>query len=168
MIVGPYWPKLMWSRHTALSQCTQMTCLSSGVEWQGCLYVDAMLPFGLSSAPKLFNAVADGIEWGLRRDSVHHVFHYLNDFIVIGAPRSPECAQALDTLNRLCQYLGVPIAEHKRDGSTTCLTFLEIEIETMTFELRLPIDKLRSNGCNHSWQSGKAGRHAPGGSWSPS
>ena len=30
-----------------------------GMQWQGKVYVDGMLPFGLRSAPKIFNAVAD-------------------------------------------------------------------------------------------------------------
>ena len=34
-----------------------------GMAWDGALYVDTTLPFGLRSAPKLFNAVADTIEW---------------------------------------------------------------------------------------------------------
>jgi hypothetical protein len=32
------------------------------MEWEGAVYVDPMLPFGLRSAPKIFNAVADGLE----------------------------------------------------------------------------------------------------------
>ena len=39
------------------------------MEWQGNLYVDPMLPFGLRSAPKIFNAVADGLEWYVVRTS---------------------------------------------------------------------------------------------------
>ena len=35
----------------------------SGMLWEEQLYVDAALPFGLRSAPKLFNAVADALEW---------------------------------------------------------------------------------------------------------
>ena len=34
-----------------------------GINWNGELYVDAMLPFGLQSAPKIFTAVADALEW---------------------------------------------------------------------------------------------------------
>ena len=30
-----------------------------GMSWRGNLYADASLPFGLRSAPKIFNAVAD-------------------------------------------------------------------------------------------------------------
>ena len=37
---------------------------------------------------------------------------------------------------------GSTIANHKRDGPTTCLTFLGIEIEALAFQIRLPADKL--------------------------
>ena len=112
------------------------------MEWEGAVYVDPMLPFGLRSAPKIFNAVADGLEWYLRSSGIRHIAHYLDDFIVIGQPRSSECADALATLDGVCSRLGIPLAQHKRDGPTTCLTFLGIEVDTEAAELRLPQDKL--------------------------
>ena len=33
--------------------------------WGDQMYVDPMLPFGLRSAPKIFNAVADALHWYL-------------------------------------------------------------------------------------------------------
>lgn len=113
------------------------------VEWQGQFYIDPMLPFGLRSAPKIFNAAADALEWCLRDRGIRHVYHYLDDFIIIGPPGAPDCAEALDILNRTCTELGVPIAEHKRDGPTTCLTYLGIEVDTKASQLRLPQEKLR-------------------------
>ena len=38
-----------------------------GFQWRGSVFSDAMLPFGLRSAPKIFNAVADALEWCLRQ-----------------------------------------------------------------------------------------------------
>ena len=32
-----------------------------GMRWNGSIYVDTVLPFGLRSAPLLFSAVADGL-----------------------------------------------------------------------------------------------------------
>ena len=113
------------------------------VEWEGMLYVDPMLPFGLSSAPKIFNAVADALEWCIRAHGVQHIFHYLDDFIVIGPPNSTTCAEALAVLDRTCAQLGVPMADHKRDGPATCLTYLGIEIDTMAGQLCLPHEKLQ-------------------------
>ena len=103
-----------------------------------------MLPFGLRSAPKIFNAVADGHEWYLGSRGIRHLAHYLDDFIVTGPPR---CVDALATLDGVCSQLGIPLAHHKRDGPTTCLTFLGIEVDTEAAELRLPqakLERLRS------------------------
>ena len=110
------------------------------VEWGGALYVDPMLPFGLRSAPKIFNALADGLEWYLGHLGIRFVFHYLDDFLVVGPPASPECAKALAVLDSVCAWLGIPIAEHKRESPTACLTFLGIEV--VSGQLRLPADKL--------------------------
>ena len=107
------------------------------------LYVDPMLPFGLRSAPKIFNALADGLEWHLRDQGICNIFHYLNDFIVVGPPHSSECAEALAIMTHACSTLGVPLAEHKREGPTSCLTFLGIEVDTGSSHLRLPEDKLQ-------------------------
>lgn len=48
----------------------------------------------------------------------------------------------MSILNSVCVKLGVPVAEHKRDGPTTCLIFLGIEIDTTADELRLLSEKL--------------------------
>ena len=113
-----------------------------GIEWKGSVYCDAMLPFGLRSAAKIFSAVADALEWILRRRGVDHVAHYLDDFIILGAPHSSQCAHSLRIVVDTCAELGVPLALDKCEGPSTCLTFLGIELDTKTRTLRLPRDKL--------------------------
>ena len=56
------------------------------VEWEGKIYVDPMLPFGLRSAPKIFNAVADALKWCLEQAGICFVSHYLDDFIIVAPP----------------------------------------------------------------------------------
>ena len=112
------------------------------MRWEGHLYIDPMLPFGLRSAPKVFNAVADALDWHLNQMGIPLLRHYLDDFIIIAPPHSTECQQSLDILDKVCESLGVPLAEHKRDGPTTCLTFLGIEIDSVMGQLCLPADKL--------------------------
>ena len=112
------------------------------VEWEGKIYVDPMLPFGLRSAPKIFTAIADALNWCLERAGVRFVSHYLDDFIIVAPPHSQECQVALGILDTVCGRLGVPMAPHKRDGPTTCLVFVGIQIDTVTGELRLPDEKL--------------------------
>ena len=111
--------------------------------WQGQVYVDPMLPFGLRSAPKIFTAVADALHWFLVQRGIEHVQHYLDDFIIVSFPDSPQCRDELETLLRVFRELGVPVATHKTEGPATCLVFLGIEIDTIAGELRLPQVKLQ-------------------------
>ena len=124
-----------------------------GVRWRGSVYVDAMLPFGLRSAPKIFTALADSLQWILQRRGVTFVWHYIDDFIVCGPPTSPECHRSLQIMTSTCEELGVPLAKHKVAGPTSCLTVLGIEIDTKAGQLRLPGDKLqRLKALLVSWQ----------------
>ena len=54
-----------------------------GMEWSGKIYIDTVLPFGLRSAPKVFNAVADALEWIMRKQGIAHSLHYLDDFLFL-------------------------------------------------------------------------------------
>eukprot|EP00731_Ephydatia_muelleri_P004708 Em0002g884a len=113
-----------------------------GVNWRDQVYIDPMLSFGLHSASKNFNVVADALEWCLRADGIRHVFHYLDDFMVLGAPGSDECSRALEKLRSRCTELGIPLADHKCEGPSTKITFLGIVIDTSVGELSLPAEKL--------------------------
>ena len=43
-----------------------------GMSWGGHLYVDTVLPFGLRSAPIIFTAVADALQWILEMQGVKY------------------------------------------------------------------------------------------------
>ena len=109
------------------------------MKWQGQVYA---LPFGLWSAPKIFNALADALEWILRSHGVEHLWHYLDDFLTCGAPGSEECMRNLHTMVDICRDLGIPLAMEKLEGPSTYLVFLGIEIDSILRELRLPLEKL--------------------------
>ncbi len=84
-----------------------------GMRWRDKLYVDSVLSFGLRSAPKIFNALADALEWVLQDHGVRFVRHYLDDFMLMGPPGSNECSQAIEMTNSICELLGVPLAPEK-------------------------------------------------------
>ena len=113
-----------------------------GMLWSDCLYIDTALPFCLRSAPEIFNAVADGLQWINRSTGADPMIHYLNDFLLYGPPESTRCKVVLTEALHCCQQLGVPIAENKIEGPTTTLIFLGIEIDTIKEEIRLPQEKL--------------------------
>ena len=110
-----------------------------GIEWRGNTYVDRALPFGLHSAPKIFNAAADFIAWVLACQGVKCQLHYLDDFLLLATPNSQ---QGRDILAITLHTFGIPVATHKTEGPTTILIFLGILIDTDNFELRLPAEKL--------------------------
>ena len=75
----------------------------------GSLYVDTAIPFGLRSAPKIFTAVADTMEWMAKQEGVRFIVHYLDDFLVMGPPLLPECGEALCKLLEILDRLGLPV-----------------------------------------------------------
>ena len=93
------------------------------MEWEGQIYIDSQLPFGLRSAPKIYNALADALQWILRSAGVD-LFHTKDDILIFGAPATPQCGRALQSTLEMCVGPGVPIAAHKTEGPASVLTFL--------------------------------------------
>ena len=124
-----------------------------GIHWNGTKWVDAALPFGLQSAPKVFNAVADALLWIMQERGVGEAIHYLDDFLFITPPPNPGVAdRTLQLALQCCDHLGVLVAPEKVCSPTTSLT-LGIELDSLAQELRLPPDKLTQLKREvHQWQ----------------
>ena len=114
-----------------------------GISWNGQVYIDRALPFGLRSAPKIFTAVADALAWSLHAGGIRFVLHYLDDFLFIGAPNSLEATHAAQLATITFADLGVPVAVHKTEGPSSCVTFLGIQVDTDKGQLRFPWEKLQ-------------------------
>ena len=84
-----------------------------GVQWEGQVLVDKVLPFGLRSAPLIFTALADALQWIMTNRGVSPVVHYLDDSITLGAPLSPQCQTNLDGISQTCHDTGTPLEEEK-------------------------------------------------------
>ena len=110
--------------------------------WDGQLYIDTVLPFGLRSVPKIFNSVADALQWIAKQYGISYLEHFLDDFVTVGAPQCSECEHNLFLLESVCALLGLPLKVEKREGPSTCLIFLGIELDTVNFKLRLPAPNL--------------------------
>ena len=128
------------------------------VNWKNNVFLDAALPFGLRSAPKIFSAVADAMLFIMFKNGVGEAIHYLDDFLFAGAPESSECACALSAALSTCDELGFPVAREKIEGPATVLSFLGIEVDTQLLELRLPQEKLAMIVKEVTkWESRRAG-----------
>ena len=86
--------------------------------------------------------MADALEWCIAAAGVEIVYHYLDDFAVLGVPESEECGHNLGLLKSVCNDLGIPLAPEKQAGPSTVIEFLGIVIDTSCQELHLPADKL--------------------------
>ena len=124
-----------------------------GMKWRDKFYVDHVLPFGLRSAPFIFDSVAEAVEWILKTNyAVHPLFHYLDDFLTMGPANSPLCQSHVDRAFAVFHRLGLPLHVEKCEGPTTCLVFLGIELDSVHQRARLPADKVdRTLRLLQSW-----------------
>ncbi len=104
------------------------------MSWGGRVFIDACLPFGLRSAPKIFCTISDTLEWILWK----RCLHYLDDFLTMGAASSGECRHNLQSLVDICKELGLPLAEKKVEGPTTVLE----QFNSTNMTMSLPPEKL--------------------------
>ena len=109
------------------------------MEWHNGIYLDTCLPFGLRSAPKLLNIMADLLTWVAFHRQVSFSLHYLDNFLTMGPLQPPSARET-------CKDLGIPLATEKLEGPSTTLTFLGVVIDSSRMEIRLPEDKLQ---CIH-------------------
>ncbi len=116
-------------------------CHLLGMVWQGG-YVDLALPFGLRSAPGIFNSVADLFHWCLVNNwNVLDLLHYLDDYFTLGPPNSDKCALRLKAIDQAAIEIGIPLSPDNCVGPTTCLVFLGIELDSVRMTAQLPADK---------------------------
>lgn len=117
-----------------------------GMQWEGKVFFDRFLPFGLRSSPSIWERFATTLQWLILEHvrpplTVHHVDDFLNAW---GPDTSEDAAnQQLDDILRLCLYLGVPIKAVKTVRPTTLMLFLGWLINTLDMTISIPDDKLK-------------------------
>lgn len=111
--------------------------------WAGVVYTEACLPFGLATAPFIFNLFAEGLHWMLTALLGDILEHYLDDFIFILAHGSlTTIADISATWIALTDELGVPRNDSK-DVEGTEVELLGITVNTITMKAWLSPKKLQ-------------------------
>ena len=132
-----------------------------GMKWREQYYVDTALPFGLRSAPYIFTAIADMVQWMLTsHHGVDFLRHYLDDFLTLGPPASSVCYNNLQACIQLCSKLGLPLHSDKLEGPSTCLSILGIEVDS-GYRCGFPLT--RENASSLYWSPDLANDSARGG-----
>jgi len=83
------------------------------MNWNAQIFNDTCLPFGLRSAPKFFNILADLLSWILEQKGEYPLLFYLDDFLLISPPKSSACSNNLQIILEVCSHLGIPLATEK-------------------------------------------------------
>ena len=116
--------------------------------WNGFYYFDEVLPFGLRSAPFIFNQLSGAIEWILQNDCMISFFcHILDDFFIIEppAPTVPLdslCQASLSSMIVSFKNLNIPISAAKTEGPCKVFQFMGIILDSDKMEASLPVDKV--------------------------
>lgn len=123
-------------RHVPIDPCDYWLLL---FEWQGKFYVDMFLPFGLRTAPRIFNLFAEALHWIFETLHEWNVTHYLDDFLFVFPPGtdlslySPQFDQVLSSF-------GLSKAAEK-DSNGCVVVHLGFEFNSNTMEVTLPLNK---------------------------
>ena len=127
-----------------------------GFKWRGKYFFDVRLPFGSRSSPFIFNIFADALAWILiHKFGIHCLIHYLDDFFLC-ASSFHECLRMVNVVLNVFRFLGVPVAEDKLEGPSQRIVFLGIQIDSASFSISLPNDKLSDlSVALRAWQNKK-------------
>ena len=87
------------------------------------------------------------------------MLHYLDDFFLTDPAGSNVSVDNLENAKLLCLELGVPLAPEKTIGPSTIMPYLGIELDSVEFEARLPLDKLfKAKRLVLKWLSKRPGK----------
>jgi len=108
-------------------------------EWQGKYYVDMFLPFGLRTAPRIFNLFAKALHWVFETLNEWNVTHYLDDFLFV-FPSGTDLAPISTAFDRVLAKFGLSKAAEK-DSNGCVIIHLGFEFDSSAMEIRLPPNK---------------------------
>jgi len=114
--------------------------LMLGMKFLCWYFVELVLPFGLKSAPALFEMFSTAIEKFIAGEGVESIFHYLDDFLLVSAKE--RSMREYESVLRVFKELGVELAQDKLAAPSTRLEFLGLILDSDSMMVELPEDKL--------------------------
>ena len=123
-------------RHIPVSQCDHWLLI---FEWDGKFFVDMFLPFGLRTAPRIFNLFSEALHWAFETLYGWDLTHYLDDFLFVFPPGS-DIERKSAIFDEVLSQVGLTKAPEK-DATGTVVTHLGFELDSQNMEVRLPRNK---------------------------
>ena len=109
--------------------------------FNGAIYINSSLPFGVASSCAIFERVACALQWIV----IHHskrssMSHFLDDFPLLES--SPCClCQFMTEFEDIMQDIGMPIAANKTLGPTPVLEYLGLLLDFPNQVIKIPLSK---------------------------
>jgi hypothetical protein len=113
-----------------------------GMSFKGKFYYELCLPFGLKSAPGLFELFATAIEAFLHNSGIKIVRHYIDDYITISVASQPLAQLDYDKVIKMFKKLKINLSVEKLQKPATRIEFLGLIIDSNLMQVELPSDKL--------------------------
>ncbi|KAN0040691.1 hypothetical protein ACTA71_009029 [Dictyostelium dimigraforme] len=111
--------------------------------WKGVHYRWKTMPFGLSTAPRIFTMLSRPV-LRMLRDTKISVIAYLDDLLIV-APTKEECLTNLKKTMDLLLKLGFKLNLEKSIlEPTQSITFLGLEIDSLSMKLLVPKEKKKN------------------------
>lgn len=133
-----------------LKSAYRSVCISShsqlvtGLKWNldgvDKYFVDTKLPFGSKMAPGIFHRLSQAVKRIMGRRGFK-IVAYLDDFFIC-EQSFQRCSEAFNSLIALLRELGFKINWKKVVDPCQCVTFLGVDIDSISMELRLSDKKL--------------------------
>jgi len=116
-----------------------------GFHWKGTHYAESFLPFGLRTAPYLFNFFAEVFYWILEEKHKAlglrvRIIHYLDNYLMVLQPQA-STAQYTTVFTNRCLEVGLSIKESKNEEGTVA-SFAGVEFDISKMVIQLPATKL--------------------------
>jgi len=114
-----------------------------GFHWMGKFYYPVVLMFGGKLAPYIFNLFSEALHWIIQKHIPVRLWHYLDNFLPIFNPSvmAQVANSAINWIKDMAKDLGLSIQPKKTVRSTTCLEFFGLELDSVTMEARLPLER---------------------------
>ena len=123
-------------RHVPIAPCDYWLLI---FEWEGRFYVDMFLPFGLRTAPRIFNLFAEALHWVFETLHEWNTTHYLDDFLFVFPPGMDVTAASAEFDHILAKFGLSKVVEKDSDGCV--VVHLGFEFDSENMQVRLPQNK---------------------------
>lgn len=114
-----------------------------GFQWDNKFYKECCLPFGLRTAPFLFNLFAEALHWIVQSWlGWEKTCHLLDDIIhIVPQSQYQQLESKVRNFVQLTNFLGIPRNDSKFELGQV-ITVFGYELDTTSFTIRLPLKKV--------------------------